>query len=212
MNLPFLIGGIDGGQIIGICVLVISVLSWFVNAIKGNNADGVPREKKPAAKPQSGRSEIESLLKQLSGEKPKPQPQPQQKQQQKRQEQPQRAAKQQARAKPKPAPSRPTSAASSISGSSRPMARPGEASMASMAQSNVGSAVRSHHLGNKVDAEVQRDVPAAFLNNFGHGIAPASEPQERQVHPLVKVLRDPNGVRNAILLNEILQRPKALRR
>ena len=84
--------------------------------------------------------------------------------------------------------------------------------MALLAQSNVGSTVRSHHLGNRVDAEVQRDVPAAFLNNFGQGIAPASAPQERQVHPLVKVLRDPNGVRNAILLNEILQRPKSLRR
>ena len=208
MNMPFLIGAIEGGQIFGICVLVISVLSWLVNAIKGNNPDGVPREKKPAAKPQSGRSEIESLLKQLSGEKPKPQ----QQQKQQRQEQPQRPAKQQARAKSKPAPPRPTSAASSTSGSSRPMARPGEASMALLAQSNVGSTVRSHHLGNRVDAEVQRDVPAAFLNNFGQGIAAASAPQERQVHPLVKVLRDPNGVRNAILLNEILQRPKSLRR
>ena len=90
MNLPFLIGAIEVGHIFGICLLVISVLSWFVNAIKGNNPDGVPREKKPAAKPQSGRSEIESLLKQLSGEKPKPQ----QQQKQQRQEQPQRPAKQ----------------------------------------------------------------------------------------------------------------------
>lgn len=67
------LAGIEVHQIIGISVLVITVLSWFVNYIQGNTPDGVPRQQpRPNPKPQTGRSEIEELLQELSGAKRRP--------------------------------------------------------------------------------------------------------------------------------------------
>ena len=55
--LPNLVAAVDVGQIIGLVVLVISVLSWLVNVIKGNTPDGVPRAKQQV----SDRSAIDEL-------------------------------------------------------------------------------------------------------------------------------------------------------
>ena len=66
-----MLGAINVSEIIGACVLVISVLSWFVNVIQGNTPDGKPRAQPQKQKPPSGRSEIEVLLQQLAGGKPK---------------------------------------------------------------------------------------------------------------------------------------------
>ena len=196
--------GIEVHQIIGISVLVITVLSWFVNYIQGNTPDGVPRQpQRPRPKPQSGRSEIEELLQELSGEKRKPKPE--------QREQPPRPPKPQpqperARAKPKPAPQKPANL--SPAPSSRPTAR---VSGSALPSANLGGNIRSHQLGNQIDVAVQKEV-AAVSHDLGNRIGAALPAQERPLHPLVKVLRDPNGIRQAILLNEILQRPKALRR
>jgi hypothetical protein len=77
---------------------------------------------------------------------------------------------------------------------------------------NLGAGVRSHQLGNRVEASVVRDVTEPIQHDLGNRIAAATPPQEKPIHPLVKILRDPIGVRQAILLNEILQRPNAGRR
>lgn len=197
------VAAVDVSQIIGVCVLVISVLSWFVNVIKGNTPDGTPQEKKKP-KRQSGRSEIEALLEQLSGEKTKPKPQ--------RRESPKpKPQPPQGRAKVPPKP---------------PMTRPGLSQSSPrvadthLSSSNLGSEVRSHHLGNRIEATVrhditspvQQDIQDSVQHDLGNRIAAALPNQPKAVHPLVKVLRDPHGVRQAILLNEILQRPKCLRR
>lgn len=202
------LAAVDISQVIGVCVLVISFLSWFVNVIKGNTPDGVPKSK---SKPQSGRSEIEALLQQLSGEKPKPKPERRESQKPERRDSSQsRPPSPQDRGKnksklPVPRPS-----------TSRPTPRVADTHLGN---SNLGSDVRSHRLGNRVEAtvkqditsSVQQDIQDAVQRDLGNGMA-ALPVREKAVHPLVSVLRDPNGVRQAVLLNEILQSPRGKRR
>ena len=49
--IPLVLSRVEPGQIIGLVVLVITVLSWFVNVIQGNTPDGAPRQKQAEAKP-----------------------------------------------------------------------------------------------------------------------------------------------------------------
>ena len=193
---------IDVSQVIGLCVLVVSVLSWFVNIIQGNTPDGVPRKKPQKPNPPAARSEIEVLLEQITGDK---------------QKQGRREQQSQVPRPPRPQQERPKNVGRSTSPRTgmqpakpvvKQSARVAETHLAS---SNLGNEVRSHHLGNRVEAAVQQEITAAVQHDLGNRIAAARPPQEQSVHPLVKVLRDPNGIRQAILLNEILQRPKAKR-
>ncbi len=207
-----LVFGVQFGEIVGIVVLVISVLSWFVNVIQGNTVDGALRQKKPQPKPQQGRNDIEELLKGLTGEKRKPDPE-------QRPPQPPKPSKpaERPRSKPNPALQRP-------GGTPRTSAPPRQGNVGAEAKqqlgkqpagkltsANLGSGVRSQHLGSRVDTEVAQDIGAAVQNDLGRGLAIAPSVHEQSIHPLVKVLRDPQGVRQAVLLNEILQRPKSLR-
>ena len=189
---------IDVSQVIGLCVLVVSVLSWFVNIIQGNTPDGVPRPKQQNPKPRPARSEIEALLEQVTGDK---------------QKQARREQQNQAPRPPRPQQERPKNNGRSTS--PRPGIQPAKQAAriadTHLADSNLGNEVRSHHMGNRVDAAVQKEITAAVQHDLGNRIAAAKPPQEQSIHPLVKVLRDPNGIRQAILLNEILQRPKAKR-
>lgn len=196
------LAGIEVHQIIGISVLVITVLSWFVNYIQGNTPDGVPRQQpRPNPKPQSGRSEIEELLQELSGAKRRPKSE--------QREQPPRPPKPQPeRTRPKPKPA--AQKAGNISPAQVPRAtsRP---STTTLPSSGLGDGSRPLPFGSQVEASVQKEV-AAVQHDLGNRIAPAAPIQERPPHPMVKILRDPNGVRQAILLNELLQRPRSLRR
>jgi type IV secretory pathway VirB10-like protein len=202
--IPAILADVDVRQIIGIIVLVISVLSWFVNVIQGNTPDGNPRQKKP--KPQSDSSEIERLLKELTKDKNKP------RQEQERKPQPPRPPKPpEERSRQKPNPQKQRQDAQAEKASKRAAARVAESNLP---RSDLGAAVRTHHLSNRVEASVEKDISSAVQADLGK-IAPATgfvTVPERQVHPLVKVLRDPGGVRQAILLNEILQPPKSMRR
>lgn len=199
-----ILADVDIRSIIGIIVLVISVLSWFINVIQGNTPDGNPRVKnKP--KPQTDSSEIERLLKELTRDKSKPRQEPERRQppprppkppeERSRQKQPNQRQKQDAQADAK---------------SKRPSQRVAESSLP---KSDLGSAVRTHHLSNRVESSVEKDITSAVQADLGNRSANSiGNVRETPVHPLVKVLRDSNGVRQAILLNEILQRPKSMRR
>jgi len=195
---PPVLGAVDVSQIIGISVLVITVLSWFVNVIQGNTPDGAPRQQKPK---QTARNEIENLLQELSGDKRKPKAE-----QREQQARPARPPAERAKPKPKPQQQRPGGPPPYTP--SRSTSRPTDAKLPS---ANLGGGVRSHHLANQIDAGVKQEITTPVQHDLGNPIAAAAPVQERPVHPLVKVLRDPNGVRQAILLNEILQRPKSAR-
>lgn len=201
--LPLVLARIDPPQIIGLVVVVISVLSWLVNVIQGNNPDGMPRPKQQKPKPRPSRNELEDLLQELNVEKRKPNPPPP----------PPRQAKPQvdrSRQKQKaPRPGAPPPYAPSRPATSRPAAPiPDLKVVPSIA--SIGGAVRSQHLGHRVDDAVALDIASGVEQDLGVR-APLAQPISVAVHPLVKVLRDPNGMRQAVLLNEILQRPKSLR-
>ena len=208
--LPNLVAAVDVGQIIGLVVLVISVISWFVNVIKGNTPDGVPRVKQQV----SDRSEIDEFLVQLQSGKPIPRP-----------EQPRPAAKNEmANRKPqfeanhplaKPAKKPPAISRQS----SVPQGLPRIADT-HLPESKLGDSLRRSSFGNRVDAAVQRDITdavrqdiqVAVQHDLGNRIMAAAPTAEKRPHPLVSILRNPDGVRQAILLNEILQRPRSVRR
>jgi hypothetical protein len=205
------LAAVDLGQVVWLCVVVISIISWIIKQVQGVAPDA--RNKPQQGKPKQGRSEIEVLLEQLGVEKKKPKAE--------RREPPKpprtQAPLEKGKAKSKPTPQR-TGSASSLAGP-RPGQRVAETHLAT---SQVGSELRSQRMPNRVEAEVQRDITSAVQRDiqvaverdFSGQMTPEimRSTQEKAVHPLVKVLRDPNGMRQAVLLNEILQRPKSVRR
>lgn len=198
--IPLVLSAVEIHQIVGISLLVITVLSWFVNWIQGNTPDGNPRPQKAKPKPPTARSEIEALLSELTGDKRKPKPE--------QKEQPPRPAKNLAerpRAKPKTAPQRPGGPPPYTP--SRPTTRPVEVKLPT---ANLGDSVRTSQLGNQIEASVQKDIVAAVQSDLSS--RPSVTSPERPVHPLIKLLRDPNGARQAILLSEVLQRRGPSRR
>jgi hypothetical protein len=168
-----------------------------VNYIQGNTPDGAPRQPRPKPKP-TGRSEIEELLQELSGERRRPKAE---------QPRPQKPQPERAKAKPKPAPpSRTANLSPKVETRSLPRVASG------LPSPNLGESIRTHQLGNQIDVAVQKEIVTAVQQDLGRATATLGGSQERPVHPLVKLLRDPNGVRQAVMLNEILQRPKSTRR
>lgn len=203
---PFILAA-DFGNIVVLIIFVISIVSGIINLIQGNKPDGTPRVKQP----NKSAPDLENLLRQLMGEPAKrkqepkpPKPPKRQNQNSERKKQNQNPALERPAMSRAPIPPRQTNQSRQTS--------PGtESREPLLAPSNLGGSVRSHHLGNRVDQAVEKDISKAVTADLGIGVMAAGK-TERPEHPLVGILRDPNGVRNAILLNEVLNRPKALRR
>ena len=195
------------GQIFGLIVFTISVLSWFVNLVKGDRQNQAPRPKNRPRDPVQG--ELEKFLQEVVGNKgqpekkrPTPPPVPQQKQP--------RAANDKKGGKAKQQQQRPAKTETTLQ-------RPGERAAASHLQTSaLGQGVRSHlrdHMEpNRIGAAVQQDIDSAVRKDLGSDATSDAVHRAGNIHPLAKALRDPQGVRQAILLNEILSRPKSLRR
>lgn len=209
MILPVLAA--DIGNYIGLAILVITVLGWIVNAIKGNDADGKPLPQRNKPK-RDLRSELEVFLEEL--QQPQQQPQepvrrperpanPVQSQKQKQQANRQRPPK-----APKPQPTLAKTAqkpqkAKSLSSQPSQSLRDHVASF--MGDNRVAAEVQQH-LAHRVDQSVEQNLS-------GGTVAPVEAAQVRRAapHPLLSLLARPEGMRQAILMNEILERPKALR-
>jgi len=197
---------ITPGQIIGLIIFTISVLSWIVNLVQGNQQNQAPRPKNRPRDPVQ--SELEKFLQEVVGGKAQPerkrppQPLPQQK--------PSRAANEKKGGKAKSPQSRPARTETA-------MQRPGERAAASHLQtSTLGQGIRSHvleHLdSNRIGATAQQDLASTARGDLRPDATSDALSRAGNIHPLAKALRDPQGVRQAILLNEILSRPKSLRR
>ena len=92
----------------------------------------------------------------------------------------------------------------------------------------IGSGVREHvdsyigdhvksHMGRDVDAHVKKEIDERVKSHLGSQSSQAVEMTGQPVNEyaasdLLKALKSPEGVRQAILVSEILSRPKALRR
>ena len=68
------------------------------------------------------------------------------------------------------------------------------------------SSVESRHLESQV-----ADQHLFEVEEENSGATTATTGTSSQAHPLVELLSKPEGMRNAIIVNEILQRPRSLR-
>lgn len=195
-------------EVFGLIFVVLSILGYIVKAIKEQNANKPPL-RRPQQPPNQRRSEIETFLEEISGgqvRKPPSRPTP-----------PNRPpAKQRAEnVTPPKKPNKPAKAAKSP----KPVA--GLAGQ-HLAKSSVGEGLRSHvssfikneeQLSDEVRQDMKSRIDDEVRADFGSSrLAAAPEVQRPQAHPLVALLRNPEGIRQAITLQEILQPPKALRR
>ncbi len=195
------------GQIFALIVFTISVVSWIVNLVRGNQPNGEPR---PRNRPQDpAQSELEKFLQEVVGGKGKPgqnRPAPPAVPQQ----QSSRSGNNKKGGKPKSQQPRPAKPEASSP-------RPGERlAQSGLPMSGLGDGVRSHHLQtsmepNRIDAAVQRDIDGAVLQDLGADRSRETGQRTSTPHPLIAALRNPQGARQAILLNEVLSKPKALR-
>ena len=203
-----LIAALDGSVIIYAIIVVIWILSWIVKAIKGENAagqaGGQPRQ---PARPRNKRlsDEIDVFLKEVGG------------------------ARRPRRRRPPPPEEVPIEI---VSDTERPPQRrrvkPGEAISRRQGpgSQDLGAEVRGHvkeHMAaGRVEQEVARDlgrgVQSSVARHLGTFRAGRSTESQRPAATsgtaaqIVQMLRDRDGVRQAVLLSEILSQPKGLRR
>lgn len=213
MNLEstIVIAAAEGGVVMAI-ILIISVISWIVNLIQGNTPQQQKGKNPPRQRPKA--EELEQYL-----EATKSAEERERERERKRQQQSKPArnggdrrpnkSKQQQQQRPAPAQQQQRSK------NDRPGTRLAETHLATTA---LGQGGRSLLDSQKVDAEVKLDVVSAVQRDISDAVqsdigvdGTKVVKQASTVHPLVKALRDPQGVRQAILLNEILNRPKSLR-
>jgi hypothetical protein len=224
--------GVNFHEIFAIIVLVISVLSWLVNLIQGSSPNAVPRQQRPKPKPQTSRSELESLIQELTTDKRKAEekrrteqleptasaPIPQQFTEQQRIEQrraehqrkeQQRAER--ARAAASMAPQRPGGPPPYNPSRQLQQMTPPKRKEPKRNFESLGEGIRSQHVGSQFQGQIKEAPSSAAETISKKQISAATLDTVASVHPLVKLLREPGGVRQAVILNEILQRPKSLR-
>ena len=204
-------------EVFAVIVVVVSVLSWIMNLIQGNNWNA-QRQQKPQPKPPTTRSELEQLIKDLSKvDKRQQEPRKEAPTAVRAQQQP-RQRPERTRSGPQANPQRPGSpppyspTRQNTSARQSPPAPEPKRPPANRGGANLGEGIRSQQVGSRVESKVPQEVKEDLAPVKGVQLTGNIAVVENYVHPMVKFLRDPAGVRKAIILNEILQRPKSLRR
>ncbi len=208
-----------------IIVVGMMFISWIAKLVKGNEED------KPAQRPRAQndrlRSEIDAFLKEVSGAKggaggdasevvdfeaaaaPTPRPQRQPQQQRQHQETQRQQAQRQRRTQ-------------QVKKAKRP--RPGtkmserQGSRSTTLGSSVREHVSDHMQSGTVDREVAQNVTQSVSEHLGARSASIFDrPEDGDegspiAGQLVAMLKSPEGVRQAILLNEILAPARSLRK
>lgn len=212
--------------VVAVLFAVISIGAAIVNAVGGKKEP--PRRNPGRPKDNKVRKEIEEFLEQQSGRKPqrreeilvedvelveeRPSPRPQPPRQKKPQPQRQKPTAQKPPQKPASTP-RPVIAPTQVT-------KRGEAPLGSK---DMGTGLREHvtaTMGERIAAQAQRDLPHLTsqvsekvredLGTFsvsGKEAAPSSK-----TSPLIQMLRNPQSARHAVIIAEVLGRPKALRK
>lgn len=183
-------------------IVVISLIGWFIKVIKdqqenaGKGAEGRKRA-------ENRRTEIEEFLDDLANPAPvkRPPVRPN----------PPEGARPANRKKQKA--QRPAAPAATTA----PGGNQGDSPRKS---SNLGAGLREHvstyMQSDRVDKEVRKDlqsqIAAAVQADLGARPASATAGIATPPHPLLLLLRDPQGIRQAILVQEILKPPKVMQR
>lgn len=202
--------------------IVISIISWIMNQVKANQPPQAQRRPQPAPRPRNDRiqQEIDQFLKEASGRRPPPQrgevldaddieivssPSPS------RRSPPRRTPPAQRPPAPVPAQRRP---GEDLAGRHLAPTAP-QATPRSRMDERV-AAQSALHLPHSVDQSVAK--------NLGVFAAEASTSSGSQAHlgtriswhspaaTLLTALRSPGGVQQAVMMQELLQKPRALRR
>lgn len=202
-------------DLIGIVIAVIWVLGIVVRVIKGSKENVEPPARRD--RPEQLRTEIEEFLDEIAGnsqrkpnrqvpeQKPPERTRPPVKTQTNKKQTPKQ--KQTAKSTLKPT-VKPTVAS-----------KPVKLAEQHLQTSNLGGELRSHlatymqtdRVGQEVQRDMQNRIAAEVEADLGRPTATQAPPVQTPVHPLVKMLRDPQGARTAIAIQEILQRPRSLR-
>lgn len=215
-----LLAGIDIGTFIFVVMLMISFLGWVVNLINGSQKPAAPGNRPrqpPRPRDERLQSEIEIFL-QETERKTAPQREPARqaaprRPQPPRPPQPRREPPKPQRLEPqtKAPPSRPAAPPAAVLPSEA--ARPSLSTLGQSERIKVQTEPQLPHLAGQVGAQqighLTTNMPLGTLTGSGVGMA---IPTTGAAAGVVRLLREPGGVRQAVLMNEILQRPKALRK
>ncbi|MGD9853577.1 MAG: hypothetical protein AB7U20_01370 [Planctomycetaceae bacterium] len=230
---PFVLA-LDIGSLFAVAFLLISFIGWIMNLINAQNPPPQPNRpvRRPAPRDGKVQSDIEEFLQQAMGRRAPQQPKgenagieiiepaPAQRRSPARRPPPGRAAA--------PAAGTPTAAPPAPSAG-----RPGEAivSRQSVGSSDLGAGVVSHlqdhmssRVGQQVEAHLPRSVEQSISQHLGQFRAGETDTR-RDVTPtirsnaavkdptgLIDDLRSPDGMRKAVILHEILAKPRSLRK
>ncbi|MGE3313820.1 MAG: hypothetical protein AB7O26_01805 [Planctomycetaceae bacterium] len=219
MNIELLAVGLE--EVIGLIVVVLTILGSLINFLSGKNQPQQPRpQQRRPQQPMRGdkiSNEIEVFLQEVTGRKPPQRPA-------------ERPVPRPASPPEQPAPRRvvaPRPAATAPPAPERKVLQPVAASPATLlgdrpapGSQDLGSSVRTHlneymdptRLEKQVAADMRDTVAAAVQAHLGQfaGASLTGHRSEKkhvqQTHPIVALLRNPDGVRQAILIKEVLER------
>jgi hypothetical protein len=216
MNHQFSILALDVGTVMFFIFAVISFISWVAN--QANAAKKVPPPRKPNPQapqrnPQVQR-EIERFLREAAAKQrgemvnaddievvrePARRPPP----------------KRKVVEKPRPSAPRPSGSATQSPSGSSGLRRPGEQLANRHLAPTAQSTVANEHLPqSKAAVPLSDDVSksvSAHLGVFAAAGTPATSQRQRSSASLLTELRTPQGMRSAIVMQEVLKRPRALR-
>lgn len=220
MHHPFAILAIDVGTVMFFIFAAISFISWIAN--QANAAKQVPPARKPNAPGQPQRNpqvqrEIDRFLREAAAKQRGPMVDADEIEVV-RTETPRRPPpKRKVVEKPKPAAA--ARGPGSVARQSSGPVRPGEEFAARHLAPKAQSAVASEHLPqSKAAAQLSNDVSKSVSAHLGvfaaaglSSTAPAGASRRRATTSLLQQLRTPQGMRSAIVMQEIMKRPRALR-
>jgi hypothetical protein len=222
---------VDVGGLIAIAFMVISFIGWLSNLINGAQKPGQrPPQQQPRPRPPQNkklRDEIESFMRDAQG---KGQP--------KQKARPEEVLSADDITVSSTAPRQPPRQKQSKPSKSKPQAPPPPRSQPPLRKSvgqdvsqrtvettSLGQNVKQHvsqHMAERVGAIASRDVEptvddtvAAHFSPFSGDAAggrPPGPADTMSAADLLKLLRNPQGVRNALVLGEVLRPPVAMRR
>lgn len=189
----------DAGAVVGLLVLIFSVVGWLVNLANSQNNPPVPQKQRPRPprprrQGQRMQNEIDIFLKEVRGEETVSDDDVVV------ESVPPKSARQRRTRTASPPPQPPPT-------KSQESRRLG--SVEANLDSHVGESLSSHHLASPMGEDPSQGERPDY-RGVGEMVA-IQKGRSTSALPVMQMLRDRQGLRNAILVNEILSKPKSLR-